>query len=185
MATITAQHEIVHSDTPKASFGAWASLGLFTLLPLAAFSGANFAADAIGTMPLFFSPAGLPGWAGAAIHLVMLASIGLALGLTYAKGVHGRKILPWGVALVLAMVIFPYFAPQLDSFALALVMTSVLLLGMATSIRVARVSSAAGWVMLPSLLWLGFGAALGLAVAAAWSPPFALTNAQSSAAPTT
>lgn len=181
MATITAHDEVLHSAPAHGRLGAFARLALFVALPLAGFGAANLVADATRTLPVFFSPAGLPGWAGAGVHIFLLATIGLALGLTYAKGAEGRRVLPWGIALVAGMIVFPFFAPQLDSLTLALVMTLVLMLGLATGLRIARVSSAASWLMLPTLIWVGFGAALGLAVAAAWSPPFALITAQSPA----
>lgn len=175
MATITAHDKILR---PAASLAGFARLALAAALPLAAFSAVNFLAQAIGIEPRFFSPAGLPGWAGAAIHLAVLFSIGLAIGLAEAKG---GKVLPWGVALLLAVIIFPFFAAPLDSLTLALVMACVLLLTLATAIRVASVSRLGGWLMVPALCWLGFAAALGLAIATAWSPPFALITAQNPA----
>ena len=181
MATITAHHETLPQTQSKFAFGEYARLALFSAMPLAAFGGANFVAEAMGAQPLFFSPGGLPGWLGAALHLALLFTIGLSLGLAYATGRRGRKIMPWGIALVIGMVAFPFFAGWLDAFALALVMTFVLLIGFATSLRIARVSRLGGWLMLPTLFWVGFGAVLGLAVAAAWSPPFALITAQNTA----
>lgn len=175
MATITAKENNLHLVASVVDFGALARLTLSAVLPLAAFGGVNFVAEAAGLQPYFFSPAGLPGWAGAAIHLVLLFSVGLAIGLAANKN---RDVLPWGIALVAAMIAFPFPAAALDSLALALVMTTVLLLALATSIRVASASRLGGWLMLPVLVWIGFGAALGLAVAAAWSPPFALITAQ-------
>jgi hypothetical protein len=35
--------------------------------------------------------------------------------------------------------------------------------------------------MIPMLGWIGFGAVLGLAISAAWAPPFALVTAQNPA----
>ncbi|WP_449394185.1 tryptophan-rich sensory protein [Devosia riboflavina] len=175
MATITAKETSLHPTINSVDFGALARLALSAVLPLAAFGGVNFVADAAGLQPYFFSPAGLPGWAGAAIHLVLLFTLGLAIGLAASKS---RTVLPWGIALVAAMIAFPFPAAALDSLALALVMTGVLLLALATSVRIAAVSSLGGWLMVPVLVWVGFGAALGLAVAAAWSPPFALITAQ-------
>jgi len=178
MATLTAKENSLHPTAHAVDFGALARLALSAVLPLAAFGAANFLAEAAGLQPHFFSPAGLPGWAGAAIHLVLLFSVGLAIGLAASKN---GNVLPWGIALVAAMITFPFPAAALDSLALALVMTTVLLLALATSLRVATASRLGGWLMLPVLVWVGFGAALGLAVAAAWSPPFALINAQNPA----
>lgn len=175
MATITAHEKILHPATSLAGF---ARLALAAALPLAAFSAVNFLAEASGIEPRFFSPAGLPGWAGAILHFVVLFSIGLAIGLAVAKG---GKVLPWGLALLAAIIAFPFFAAPLDSLTLALIMATVFLLALATAIRVAEVSRLGGWLMVPALCWLGFAAALGLAVAAAWSPPFALITAQNPA----
>lgn len=178
MATITARENNLHTAAHAVDLGALARLAFAALLPLAAFAAVNYLAEFAGLRPYFFSPAGLPGWAGAAIHLALLFTVGLAIGLGAAK--NGR-VLPWGIALVAAMIAFPFPAAALDSLALALVMTVVLLLALATGIRIASASSLGGWLMLPVLAWIGFGAALGLAVAAAWSPPFALINAQNPA----
>ncbi|MBN9335087.1 hypothetical protein [Devosia sp.] len=176
MATITAHENTLHPAT--VDFGAWARLALAAVLPLAAFSLLNFLCERAGVEPRFFSPAGLPGWAGAAIHLVMLFSTGLAIGLAAGKS---RSILPWGIALILAMIAFPFGAAPLDSMTLALMMASIVLLAIATGLRVANLSPIGGWLMLPTLIWIGFGAALGLAMAAAWSPPFALITTQNPA----
>lgn len=178
MATITAQPSNLHSTAHAVDFGALARPTLAAILPLAAFGAVNFMAEAIGLQPYFFSPVGLPGWAGAAIHLVLLFLVGLAIGLAANKN---RTVLPWGIALVAAMIAFPFPAAALDSLALALVMTTVMLLALATSLRIAASSRLGGWLMVPVLVWIGFGAALGLAVAAAWSPPFALITAQNPA----
>lgn len=175
MATLTAKQTGLHPTAHTTDFGALARLALSVVLPLAGFGAANFVGEAAGLQPYFFSPAGLPGWAGAVLHLAMLLSVGLAIGLA-AK--QNRSVLSWGIALVAAIIAFPFPAAALDSLALALVMTTVLLLALATSLRVAAASRLGGWLMLPALAWLGFGAALGLAVAAAWSPPFALITTQ-------
>lgn len=178
MATFTAHETTLRPTASVVNFGAFARLALAAVLPLAAFSAVNFFAEAAGIEPRFFSPAGLPGWAGAGIHLALLFSIGLAIGLAAAKS---TKVLVWGVALIAAVVVFPFVAAPLDSLGLALMMSFILLLTLATAIRVAETSRLGGWLMMPALLWLGFGAALGLAVAAAWSPPFALITAQNPA----
>ncbi|WP_162249171.1 tryptophan-rich sensory protein [Devosia sp. Root685] len=175
MATTTAKENSFHPIAHTLDLGAVAQLALAATLPLAAFGAANFLGEAVGLQPHFFSPAGLPGWAGAAMHLVLLFLVGLAIGLATKQN---RAVLPWGIALVIAMIAFPFPAAALDSLGLALVMAGVLLLAIATGLRVAAASSLGGWLMLPALVWIGFGAALGLAIAAAWSPPFALITAQ-------
>ncbi|MDV3252806.1 tryptophan-rich sensory protein [Devosia sp. BK] len=181
MATLTAQNTTLAPTAHKAEIGNVARPVLSALLPLAGFGAANFMAESLGVMPLFFSPAGLPGWVGAGIHLVALAMAGLGIGIAYGQGLRGRKALPWGTALIIGMIAFPFFAAPLDSLQLALVMTGVMMLGLATSIRVARVSRLGGWLMIPMLGWIGFGAVLGLAISAAWAPPFALVTAQNPA----
>ncbi|PXA98834.1 hypothetical protein DMC47_06480 [Nostoc sp. 3335mG] len=182
MATISAQHSgiqpAVKTGSSQRRLGRLGVGAMLALSPLAAFGGVNLAAEALNVMPLFFSPVGLPGWVGAAIHLVLLLTTGIALGLVAHRGRRGLNAVRWGFVFTLAMIAFPFVAAPLDSLALALMMTGVILLGLATAIRVARLSRLGGWLMLPSLVWIGFGAALGLAVAAAWSPPFALINAQ-------
>lgn len=180
MATFTADHNSLHQTANAVDFGALARLGLAAVLPLAAFGGVNFLGEAMGVNPYFFAPAGLPGWAGAAIHLTLLLLVGLAIGFAVNDN---RAVLPWGIALVVAMVAFPFPAAALDSLALALMMTVVMLIALATSLRIAASSRLGGWLMVPVLIWIGFGAALGLAIAAAWSPPFALITTQNPAPP--
>lgn len=175
MATITAHETSLRPTSSMAGFGVFARLAFAAVLPLAAFSAVNFLAEGAAIEPRFFSPAGLPGWAGAVVHLALLFPMGLAIGLAAGKS---RKILPWGVALIAAVITFPFVAAPLDSLTLALMMAFILLLTLATAIRVAETSRLGAWLMMPALLWLGFGAALGLAVAAAWSPPFALITTQ-------
>ncbi|KKB77139.1 hypothetical protein VW35_15560 [Devosia soli] len=178
MATLTATELHNVQSKPKLGFATFGRTALFALAPLAAFGGVNLAAESLGLMPLFFSPLGLPGWVGAGFHLALIFSIGISMGLVAHKGRRGAIALRWSAALVAAMIAFPFFAAPLDSMTLALVMTGVLLLALATAIRMTRISGMAGWFMLPVIGWIGFGAALGLAVAAAWAPPFALINAQ-------
>jgi tryptophan-rich sensory protein len=178
MATILTKSIAEHSSRHSVSVGSLARFALISLLPLAAFGAVNYAGEAMRILPLFFSPVGMPGWAGAAIHLAVLLSIGVALALAAQSGRSMTALTIWGTAYVAGVIAYPFLAPVLDSLGLALTLTVVLVLGLATSIRITKHSAAAGWLMLPALGWLGFGAVLGLAVAAAWSPPFALVNAQ-------
>jgi len=178
MATIAADTFHTSATHSGPDVARLARLGLMTVLPLAALGGANFIGEATGFTPLFFSPAGMQGWMGAVAHLVVLAPLGLALGLSMESSRAGNHAELWLVAFIAGLIAFPFFAPLLDAFALALVMTSLVLLGMAAGLRVARRSSLAGWLMAPALIWIGFGSALGLAMTAAFSPPFALVNAQ-------
>lgn len=179
MATITAHH----TDTTLAAKKKWdlarvTRLGLLSVAPLAAFGGANFVGEATGYLPVFFSPAGMQGWMGAAVHFAILAPLGLAFGLTAEARGLANHAEHWLVAFIAGLILFPFMAPMFDAFALALVMTTLMLLGLAAGIRVARRSETAGWLMAPALVWTGFGSALGLAMTAAFAPPFALVNAQ-------
>lgn len=178
MATIAADTIRSTSTRPAFDFARLARLGLVAVLPLAAFGGANYVGEATGFTPLFFSPAGMQGWMGAVAHLAVLAPLGLALGLTMESQRSDNHAEFWLVAFILGLIAFPFFAPLFDAFALALAMTSLMLIGMAAGLRVARRSGVAGWLMAPALAWVGFGSALGLAMTAAFSPPFALVNAQ-------
>ena len=178
MATIAADTIQTRATRPAINLARLTRLALMSVLPLAAFGGANLVGEATGFTPLFFSPAGMQGWMGAIAHLVVLAPLGLALGLSMQSSRAGNHAELWLAAFILGLVAFPFLAPVLDAFALALVMTSLVLLGMAAGLRVARRSSLAGWLMAPALIWIGFGSALGLAMTAAFSPPFALVNAQ-------
>lgn len=150
-------------------------------LPLGLFGLANLAGESLGLMPLFFAPYGLPGWAGAALHLSLLPLVGVAGYLASRAG--GHNCLLWAAALVAGILAFPFAAPFLDSLQLSMLAVGLLLVAGATTYRVSRVSRTAGLVMIPALIWLGISAALGLALAAAWSPPFALMQGQNNGMP--
>lgn len=150
-------------------------------LPLGLFGLANLAGESLGLMPLFFAPFGLPGWAGALFHLSLLPLVGVATLLALRAG--GQRALPWSCALVAVLLAFPFVSSALDSLQLSILAVSMLLLAAATTYRLSRYSSPAGLIMVPALVWLGISAALGLALAAAWSPPFALMQGQQNGVP--
>ncbi|MHA6296960.1 hypothetical protein [Devosia sp. CAU 1758] len=142
-------------------------------LPMGAFGLVNLGAEQIGVLPLFFAPFGLPGWAGAIAHLVQLALLG---GAFWAVTQHAksRRARTWLAMLTAAYILLPFVTPPLDSLQLAMVCTALLLLALATARRAAAISPLAGWMMTPMLVVIGFSATMGLAIAAAYSPPFAL-----------
>jgi len=151
-------------------------LTLSAALPLAVFVIANGVGQITGNPPLFFSPFGLPGWFGAVMHLVTLPLFGAARWMVAERGEAGRKAGWWLVALMLGMIAFPFVVLPLDSLALSMISMALLLLGIGTTLRVSSVSRQAGLVMAPGLAWMGLSAAMGLALVAAWAPPFAVTN---------
>jgi hypothetical protein len=142
--------------------------GLFGLVHL----GLTF----FGLLPFFFAPFGLPHWAGSAIHLAQLALLGAAFGAL--QPVTTRPARFWLAGLIAAYIALPFVAAMLDSLQLSLVCTFVLLLGLATLRRVGAQSKLAGWLMTPMLAIVGVSAALGLTLAAAYTPPFALVQGQ-------
>jgi tryptophan-rich sensory protein len=153
-------------------------LVLSAALPLAVFVIANGIAQLNGTVPLFFSPLGMPGWLGAALHIGCLPLFGVARWMVADRGEHGRIAGWWLVALIAGVIAFPFLVTPLDSLLLSIAAMALLVLSLAVMVRVARVSQRAAWVMLPGLAWLGFSAFIGLTFVASWAPPFALTNAQ-------
>ena len=170
-----------HSARPglHADRSAWEqSLALFVYagLPLGLFGLLHLGAEALGLMPLFFTPFGLPTWTGAAAHLAQLALVGAAYWAVTQANVTGRAR-PWLIALAAAYLVLPFATPMLDSLMLALVCTLLLLLVVATTIRAGSESLLAGWMLAPMLAMVGLSAAMGLAVAA-YAPPFALTQTQ-------
>lgn len=150
-------------------------------LPLGLFGLVNLAGEGFGILPLFFSPFALPGWLGAGVHLSLLFLIGTSAGMAWQGG--GRTMIAWVGALVVGMIAFPFLAPWLDSLQLSLYVVGLLLLCGATAYRVSLHAPLAGLLMLPTLMWLGVGAALGLTMAAAWTPPFALMQVNQQAMP--
>ncbi|MCS6758908.1 MAG: hypothetical protein MO852_07685 [Candidatus Devosia euplotis] len=73
-------------------------------------------------------------------------------------------------------IVFPFVVAPLDPLFLCLATMALLLVGLATAALVGGVSSRAGLVMLPGLVWMGLSVFVGLSLVAAWSPPFGLTN---------
>jgi hypothetical protein len=148
-------------------------LPLYAALPVGFFGVVNFVAGAYGVVPLFFAPFGLPGWVGAVAHLAMLTSLGAAFWALARNGAT-RQVQAWPTVLVVALALMPFVTPMLDTLQLSIVCSAVFLFALATTIRVGRASALGGWLVSPVLAIVGFSAAMGLAVAAAYSPPFAL-----------
>jgi hypothetical protein len=156
-------------------------LVLSAALPLAVFVIANGIAELNGVLPLFFSPLGLPGWVGAALHLAALPLFGISRWMVASRGDTGRIAGWWLVALMAGTIAFPFLVMPLDALMLALVAFALLVVALGTMVRVAAVDAKAALVMAPGLAWMGFSAFVGLSFAAAWSPPFAVTNSQAAA----
>jgi hypothetical protein len=156
-------------------------LTLSAALPVAVFIIANGLGQLAGVLPLFFSPFGLPGWLGAALHIACLPMFGAARWMVAERGRSGRVAGWWIVALMAGMIAFPFVVGPLDSVALAMVAMALLLIAMAASVRAAQVSRRAAWLMMPGLFWLGLSAFIGLSFAAAWIPPFAVANSHAAA----
>ncbi len=156
-------------------------LVLSASLPLAVFVIANGIAELNGMLPLFFSPMGLPGWAGAAMHLGALPLFGIARWMVAGRGVAGRDAGWWIVALMAGMIGFPFLVAPLDSLMLSLVAFALLVVGLGAMVRASAVDRRAGLLMAPGLAWMGFSAFIGLSFVAPWSPPFAVTNSQGGA----
>lgn len=156
-------------------------LVLSAALPLAVFVIANGLAELNGMLPLFFSPMGLPGWAGAVLHLGTLPLFGAARWMVARRGAAGQNAGWWLVALMAGMIAFPFLVAPLDSLMLSLVAFALLIVGLGASARTAAVDRKAALVMMPGLVWIGFSTFVGLSFVAAWSPPFAVTNSQGGA----
>ena len=151
-------------------------------LPLSVFVIAHGMAQLAGILPLFFAPFGLPGWLGAALHIASLPLFGVARWMVAQRGGAGRQAGWWLVGLMAGTITLPFIVGPLDSLMLSLASVMLLLIGLATSVRVAKVSPRAALIMLPGMAWMGLSACVGLSLAAGWSPPFSLTNAQGQAA---
>ncbi|WP_056235719.1 tryptophan-rich sensory protein [Devosia sp. Root635] len=156
-------------------------LVLSAALPLAVFVIANGVAEINGALPLFFSPLGLPGWVGAVLHLGVLPLFGAARWMVAGRGDAGRRAGWWIVALMAGVIGFPFLVAPLDSLLLSLVALALLVVGLGAMARAGAVDPRAAMVMAPGMAWMGFSAFVGLSFAAAWSPPFAVTNSQTGA----
>jgi hypothetical protein len=165
----------VRTSTRGVGASALAFLAL-TGLPLGLFGLVNLGAEALGILPLYFSPFGMPGWVGAIVHLVQLALLGSAYWALTQRDLHtGSRF--WLMALIAAYILLPFITPPLDSLQLSLLCTGLFLLAIATTTRVGAVSPLAGWLMAPMLAVIGTSSIMGLAVAAAYAPPFAVLQA--------
>jgi hypothetical protein len=153
--------------------GAAIAPGLFGLV--------NLGAEAFGVFPLFFAPFGLPGWSGGAIHLAQLALLGAAFGALMPLAATRARI--WLAVMIAAYIALPFLTAPLDSLQLSILCTTLLLLGLATIRRVGEASALAGWLMTPMLAIVGFSAAMGLVLTAAYTPPFALVQGQDAPPP--
>lgn len=144
-----------------------------TGLPVGLFGLANLAGEAMGILPLYFSPFGLPGWAGAIMHLAQLALLGSAYWALTQRDLHTRSRF-WLMAMIAAYIVLPFITPPLDSLQLSMLCTGLMLLAIATATRVGAISPLAGWLMAPMMGVLGLSSIMGLAISAAYAPPFAL-----------
>lgn len=156
-------------------------LVLSATLPLAVFVIANGVAQLLGVLPLFFSPFGLPGWVGALLYLGCLPLFGMARWMVAGRGEAGQRAGWWIVALIGGSIAFPFVVMPLDSLMLSLVTTGLLVLGLGTTVRAGAVNPKAALLLAPAMAWMGISALVGLSFAAAWSPPFAVTNSHSAA----
>lgn len=154
---------------------------LSAAMPLAVFVVANGLAEINGMVPLFFAPFGLPGWMGGVLHLASLPLFGIARWMVVDRGAEGRRAGWWLVALMAGMIVHPFLVMPLDSLVLSILAFALLVLGLGTMVRVGAVDPKAAMVMAPGMIWAGFSAFVGLSFAAAWSPPFAVTNSQAAA----
>jgi len=168
---------------PLDTHGGWnraSALFVHAAIPLGLFGALHLGAEAMGLLPLFFTPFGLPHWAGAAAHLTQLALIGAACWAINQRQASSPARW-WLAALAAAYIALPFVTPFLHSLGLAAACTGLFLLAAASAIRAGAVSRLAGWLLAPMLILLGLGAAMGLAVAA-YAPPFALTQSHQTAA---
>ena len=156
-------------------------LVLSAALPLAVFVIANGIAELNGMLPLFFAPFGLPGWMGGVLHLASLPLFGIARWMVADGGAEGRKAGWWVVALMAGTIIQPFLVMPLDSLVLTMVAFALFLLALGAMVRVGKVNPKAAAIMAPGMAWMGLSAFVGLSFAAAWSPPFAVTNSQGGA----
>lgn len=146
-------------------------------LPLGLFGLVNLGAEALGILPLYFAPFGLPGWVGAVAHLAQLGLLGVASWALWNSAAD-RASRFWLAAFIGAYILLPFVTPPLDSLQLSIVCTSLFLFGFAAAIRVGRASALAAWLMSPTLAIVGFSATMGLMLSAAFAPPFALVQGE-------
>ncbi len=182
MATTAMLDQADHGHLHTHALQAAARLVVCTSLPLGMFGLVHLSASAIGLFPIFFAPFGLPTWGGAVMHLLQLALLGGAFWALTEKATRGTAR-QWLIGLTAFYILLPFFTPLINSLQLGLVCTALFLGTMATIRRVGPAAPMAGWMMAPMLAVTGTSAALGLTMAAAYSPPFALMQSGQSQPP--
>ena len=181
MATmITATDNFQTSAALDANQRGVVGFALSATLPLAAYVVVQGVAELAQVQPLYFAPFGLPGWVSGLLYLLALPLFGVSRWMVVESGQAGRNAAWWLVALMAGTIAFPFVVSPLDTLALSIVSMALLILGIGAGIRTAKVSHLAGLVMLPGLAWMGLSAFVGLGFVAGWTPPFGLTNANSS-----
>ena len=118
--------------------------------------------------------------ADAAAKIAGVEKVLLASDPAYAHGL-AENVAPLIVGLMAGMIGFPFVVASLDALMLSFVSMALLLVGASAMTRAGAVHPRAALMMAPGMVWLGFSALIGLSFAAAWSPPFAVTNSQGAA----
>lgn len=182
MATTAMLDQAANGHLTNSVPQAAARLVVCASLPLGVFGLTHLFADTVGVFPFFFAPFGLPHWGGAILHLVQLALLGAAFW-ALTERVSRGSARQWLIGLTGLYILLPFVTPMLDSLQLGLVCTALFLGTLATMRRVGPAAPLAGWLMAPMLAVTGISAALGLTMAAAYSPPFALMQSGHTQAP--
>lgn len=157
---------------------AWGAL-LSAMLPVAAVIVANclflMAGLEIHDAPVL-APV-LPDWVSGLAFVAIYPMWGLARWAAWQNGENGRRASWWVVGLIAAGIAYPFVAGALEPVWVTFANSVLMVIGLATALRLVKVSRLAFLLVLPTLVWVGFATLVSFAVVAqGWSPPFAVTN---------
>ncbi len=157
-------------------------LSLSVLLPLAAVVVMQAFGATAGVPPAMLHyailPVALPEPIATMLPFMLFPLWGMARWAAWQSGRAGQAASWWVVALMGAMIVYPYVALGLDGFLLNWLDLFMLLLAGAAAMHVGPVSRPALACMLPSLLVLTLAAIPGyVALTGGWSPGLAITVA--------
>jgi len=154
----------------KNKMGSAPKLIISLIIPqLAGGIGSLFTMNSVGTWyqileKPFFSP---PNWVFAPVWTTLFILMGVALFLVWKKDyVPGRNLALWVFGIQLALNVlwsFVFFGMHQPGWAMAEILVLWFAIA-ANMLAFHHVSKAAGWLLLPYLLWVSFAAVLNCAI---------------------
>ncbi|HEY4201738.1 MAG TPA: hypothetical protein VGM83_14390 [Devosiaceae bacterium] len=144
-----------------------------TVLPVAAFIICH---GALGDPVPAGVHVGAGGWLGFVVPAIILPLWGLSRWQASQAGSEGQTVSWMLVALIAAVITYPYISVHVSLLMAVFLNFLLLVLAVGVAMRAQKVCQPAFLSMLPGVIWIGVVCLFGLAIVAAWSPPFALSS---------